>query len=235
MRVHLQNDILQNFPAASVHGVVFGQLDLFDEDVVGEWRAKAIQSLQDHQIHPELMTEVPAIQEWRDAYRNFGLKPSKYRSSIEQLLRRASKGEIIQTGIPLVDIYCYISIIGMAPMGAYDLRKTTGDISIRYTEPGEEFLPIGGSQILKSEPGIVAYADASGIICWAWNHRDSAHTCLSRETTTAIFFADSAAKDSYGRAEHGIDLLSEILSSAGCVKIHRFVLDHQKGETNFWV
>src|SRR5688572_30227829 len=36
----------------------------------------------------------PAVAPWREAYRAFGMKPSKYRSSIENLLRSARAGAV---------------------------------------------------------------------------------------------------------------------------------------------
>jgi lysyl-tRNA synthetase class 2 len=50
--------------------------------------------------------EIPALPEiapWREAYRAFGVKPSKYRSSIESLYRSAVSGSMRSIN-PLVDL-----------------------------------------------------------------------------------------------------------------------------------
>ena len=43
-------------------------------------------------IHDEDLAAHPAVAPWREAYRRFGVKPSRYRSSIESLLRSARAG-----------------------------------------------------------------------------------------------------------------------------------------------
>lgn len=230
MQVQCHKDIFQRFPTASIHGVVFEQLNLFDERKAEKYRSKAEQSIRERQNQPEMLLENPTIKEWREAYKNFGLKPSKFRSSIEQLYRRAMKGDVVKTGIPLVDAYCYVSLIEMAPMGGYDLSKTQGDIVMRYTISGETFTPIGSKEPMTTDAGIVAYVDEQGVICWGWNHRDSVRTCLDEGSEAAIFFADSSTEDSRQQAERAINLLRDAFASAGCIEKSRFVLDQHNHE-----
>src|SRR5687767_10009699 len=56
----------------------------------------------------------PAVAPWRQAYQAFGVKPSKYRSSIESLLRSA-RAQRIRSVNPLVDIYNAVSLRHMLP------------------------------------------------------------------------------------------------------------------------
>jgi DNA/RNA-binding domain of Phe-tRNA-synthetase-like protein len=230
MIVRCSHKLFEMFPGASIHGAVFEDVSRFGAESAECWKRKAQESLGKSGIKPELLVESPPIKEWRAAFQLFGVKPSKYRSSIEQLCRRALKGDIIQTKLSLVNLYCYVSLIQMVPMGGYDLRKVQGEISVRLTMQGEEFAAIGEHQPIKCDPGVVAYADDAGIICWAWNHRDAGRTCLDAETDKAIFFVDSAFHESRGRAAAAIDLLSEALSSVGATKVGAFVVDQQEND-----
>ncbi|MDE3107474.1 MAG: hypothetical protein KGJ42_04910, partial [Acidobacteriota bacterium] len=58
---------------------------------------------------------------WRDAYRAFGAKPQRTRSSLEALLRR------LPMGLPrvnrLTDMYNAISVIHQIPVGGEDLAN----------------------------------------------------------------------------------------------------------------
>jgi DNA/RNA-binding domain of Phe-tRNA-synthetase-like protein len=231
MKIHCDETIFKLFPEAGIHGVVVDGVDVLVPSVAEAWKLKALQNVQQRETRPELLVAEPEIQEWRNAYQKFGVKPSKYRSSIELLLKRALKGDLIQTRIPLVNLYCYVSIIGRVPMGAYDWTKLQDPISIRSSEAGEEFLGIGERQVWKSDPGMVVYSDQAGIICWAGNHRDSARTCLDQYTQKAIVFADSAVEESRTRAEEAIALLSEALAPSRCAVHSRFVLDRDNLET----
>lgn len=225
MIVRCEPELFEMFPDASVHGVVIEGVAEIDSAVAAPWKQKAIASVASSGFTSETVLESPAVKEWRNAFQRFGVKPSKYRSSIEQLYRRALKQEIIETSLPLVNLYCYVSLIEMVPMGAYDLEKVEGDIVIRLSKENETFLGIGDTTPLIANPGVVVYSDDGGIICWAWNHRDAARVSLSPNTNRAIFFADSSSHESESRAESAITLLAEAISATGPTQLKRFILN----------
>jgi lysyl-tRNA synthetase class 2 len=235
MRVRCEQELFEKFPGASIHGVVFDHLDMLKRGADRVWKGRALESVRESGISPEFLAEVPEIKAWRSAFQSFGLKPSKYRSSIEQLYRRALKGDLIETRLPLVNLYCYVSILHRAPMGAYDLEKTRGNICVRPARGGEEFMAIGEKQAAQCEAGVIVYADTEGIICWGWNHRDSARTCLGLDTHRAIFFADSSDTVTRRAAEEAINTLTAALVSYGCVKLTSFALDHGRCETELLI
>lgn len=232
MIVRCNQELFELFPEASVHGVVFEGVADFDPAVATLWKQKAIASLSASDITSESILESPAVKEWRNAFHRFGVKPSKYRSAIEALLRRALKQEIIETDLPLVNLYCYVSLIEMVPMGAYDLETVQGDIVIRLSKANEAFVGIGDASPLLANAGMVVYSDDGGIICWAWNHRDAARTALTRKTNKAIFFADSASHESESRADSAITLLADALSATGAIQVRRFMLTQSAGSVN---
>lgn len=225
MIIRCDEKLFEMFPEASVHAIVFDGVAEFDPAVAKLWKQKAVESVASSGITSESILDAPFVREWRNAFQRFGVKPSKYRSAIEQLYRRALKQEIIETSLPLVNLYCYVSLIEMVPMGAYDLDTVDGDITIRLSKENEAFLGIGDTEPLLSTPGVVVYSDDSGIICWAWNHRDAARVSLSPETDRAIFFADSASNESESRANSAMTLLAEALSATGAVELNRFTLN----------
>ena len=225
MIVRCDQELFEMFPEASVHGVVFEGVAEFDPAVGTLWKQKAIDSVSSSGFTSESILDSPVVKEWRSAFQKFGVKPGKYRSAIEQLFRRALKQEIIETSLPLVNLYCYVSLAEMVPMGAYDLEKVEGDIVIRFSEAGETFLGIGDKTPLIANPGVVVYSDDGGILCWAWNYRDAARTCLTPQTDRAIFFADSATHESEPRADSAITLLADAISATGAIKLTRFVLN----------
>lgn len=232
MIVRCEPELFEMFPEASVHAVVFEGVAEFDPAVAAQWKQKAIESVASSGFTSETVLDAPAVKEWRNAFQRFGVKPSKYRSSIEQLFRRALKQEIIETSLPLVNLYCYASLIEMVPMGAYDLETVKGDIVVRLSKENETFLGIGDGTPLIANPGVVVYSDDGGIICWAWNHRDAARVSLSPTTGRAIFFADSSSHESESRCESAITLLAEALSTTGTTQLNRFVLNRANPALN---
>jgi DNA/RNA-binding domain of Phe-tRNA-synthetase-like protein len=232
MHIRLNDDFLSHFPEASVHTLICEGVERIDEDIAERWKERAKAHVLASGIVPERLVENPEIREWRDAYSQFGLKPSKYRSSIEQLWKRALQGNLIQTPVKLVNLYCYASIIARAPMGGYDLDHIGDSLVLRLSRPGDEFLGIGEKQPWPVPAGAVIYADNTAVICFGWNHRDAACSSLRLNTHRAIFFADSSLKASRARAAAGIALLQEALGDAGCKLVFQTVLDAHKRDVH---
>jgi len=131
------------------------------------------------------MSAHPAVAPWREAYRAFGAKPAKFRSSIENLLRSARTGSI--RGInPLVDLYNTVSLRRMLPCGGEDLAAIRGDLLLTRAVGGEHFVPLGMEEEQPPSPGEVIYRDDLGVICRCWNWREADRTKLTADTTDAF-------------------------------------------------
>src|SRR4051812_16735070 len=76
------------------------------------------------------IAELPEVRVWREAYAVAGVKPSKYRSSIEALLRRAAKGAVPPV-LPLVDLYNAVSLRHRVPLGAADADLLRDPVALR--------------------------------------------------------------------------------------------------------
>jgi DNA/RNA-binding domain of Phe-tRNA-synthetase-like protein len=85
----------------------------------------------------------------------------------------------------------------LVPLGAYDVaRLPTPAIDVRIVRSSDEFRPLGAGAPDLEIPAVV-YASGSEVICYAWNHRDSATTCLVPETHDALFIGEALE-----RAQH---------------------------------
>lgn len=113
----------------------------------------------------------PAIAPWRAAYARFGVKPSKTRSSIENLLRSA-KAQRLRSVNPLVDLYNTVSLKHLLPAGGEDLAAVVGDIVLTRAVGDEDFVPLGGAAQEAPPAGAVIYRDDVGVICSCWNWRE---------------------------------------------------------------
>jgi DNA/RNA-binding domain of Phe-tRNA-synthetase-like protein len=131
------------------------------------------------------MATHPAIAPWREAYRAFGVKPAKFRSSIENLLRSAVAGRVGSIN-PLVDLYNTVSLTHFLPCGGEDLRAIAGPIRLTRAAGGEDFVPLGSAEPQPPQPGEVIYRDDVGVICRSWNWREAERTKLTAATTDAF-------------------------------------------------
>jgi DNA/RNA-binding domain of Phe-tRNA-synthetase-like protein len=133
---------------------------------------------------------LPSIAPWRAAYAHFGVKPSKTRSSIENLLRSAKAGRLRSIN-PLVDLYNSVSLAYQLPAGGEDLDAIVGDIVLTRAISDEHFVPLGSSEPEPTPVGAVIYRDDAGVICSCWNWREADRTKLTESTTRAVLVIES--------------------------------------------
>lgn len=132
----------------------------------------------------------PWVAPWREAYRAFGAKPSKYRSSIEGLLRSARGGGVRSVN-PLVDLYNTVSLRHGLPCGGEDMAAVRGDVRLTRAVEGEAFVPLGAAEPQPPAPGEVVYRDDLGVLCRAWNWRETDRTKLTEATRDALLVLEA--------------------------------------------
>jgi DNA/RNA-binding domain of Phe-tRNA-synthetase-like protein len=137
--------------------------------------------------------DLPQVAEWREAFRAFGAKPQRTRSSVEALLRR------LETGLPridrITDVYNAVSIACLLPVGGEDLARYAGPARLVRAAGDEDFdtFAAGEPVVEHPEPGEVIWRDDLGVTCRRWNWRQCARTRITDSTTTALFILDGLA------------------------------------------
>jgi DNA/RNA-binding domain of Phe-tRNA-synthetase-like protein len=199
------------FPEASIGIVVASGVDnRRNAAATREELASAIAAAR-VAIGDEDLATHPAVAPWRDAYRRFGMKPSRYRSSIENLLR-SLRGEGPRSINPLVDCYNAVSLRHFLPCGGEDLDTMRGDLRLTRAVGGESFVPLGANEEQPPEAGEVVYADDLGIVCRAWNWREAERTKLTEETTRAILVIEALPPRSPEDLRAACDELAALVS-----------------------
>lgn len=217
LRLAISDAVLKRFPEVQVGGFLIrgmrAAIHRLAEPVAGE----AIASLAAQGIGVENLSSEPRIREWRKAIGACGLKPSTYKSSPEQLASRVLRGKTISTSLPLVNLYTDVGIRHLTPAGGYDLERLPADaVELREARAGDSFRPLGaGSDSMPLSPSVVVYASASEVLCWAFNHRDSAVTCLRSDTNEALFLAEAVAEVHEAPLHAALDELSQRLRDSG--------------------
>lgn len=103
----------------AVDGLVPGPSDDASESLL-----KAAQTCAHETLERREVVDLPQVAAWREAYKSFGAKPQRTRSSLESLLRRAPSG--LPRVNRLTDIYNAISVLHQIPLGGEDLNGYTG-------------------------------------------------------------------------------------------------------------
>lgn len=219
MKLEIEKGIFEVFPAAKI-GWLLAEVKVEPSDAYVESMKKGlIGRLKDIGISQDTMMLHPDVAGWRDVYSKMGVKPSKYRSSLEALLRRTFKGEMWSVS-SVVDCYDCVSALNLLPMGAHDIEKLKGDMVLRFGREGEKFYPLGaGDSVIDVDTRNVLYADEDKVCCWLWNHRDTRDASLSESTKKALFLVDQAFDTEWKTVREGLDSLSSELEKIGCKMI----------------
>lgn len=216
MKISIKPEILENFPDAKI-----GWLRANIARADGAAHVRALKAgletqLREIGVSPETMMTHPDVRRWREVYSAMGVKPSKYRSSLEALLRRLFKGDLWEVS-PVVDCYDCVSALNLLPMGAHDVEKLRGGLTLRYAIDGEKFYPLGaGDAVIECAARQVVYADEEKICCWLWNYRDTRDASVGDGTEEALFLVDCAFETEWRSVEEGLSALAAELSAIGC-------------------
>jgi DNA/RNA-binding domain of Phe-tRNA-synthetase-like protein len=187
------SEISRDFPEVSVAVVLCADL------VVSPRRSAALQALVAEREQAARaswrgreLSDIPGIAAWRRAYRQFGIKKTSYRSSVERLVKNALAGTPLPEINAFVDAYNVVSLAHVLPAGADDLDRVAGDLSFRYSRPGDDFRDMGASDesgqplFDPPKPGEVVYADAEKVLCRRWNWRQDARSVIGPGTKWAV-------------------------------------------------
>jgi DNA/RNA-binding domain of Phe-tRNA-synthetase-like protein len=210
--------LFETFPDLTVFAVrVAGMKQALANGNASQVLAEAISNCT---VDPEMVAEDTMVAAWREAYGLMGVKPSKFRSSIEALLRRASKRAELELPVGSVNLYNACSISHRAALGAYDAAKLpSGSLELRRARPAtDRFEPLGAeASAFPLTPGLVVYAAGDDVLCWGFNSRDSKLSALDENSDAGIFFAEAAKAVHVAPAQAALEMLKEHFASWGAV------------------
>jgi DNA/RNA-binding domain of Phe-tRNA-synthetase-like protein len=158
--------------------------------------------------------DVPELGVWRETYRQFGVKKTSFRSSVERLVKKARQGGELPHVNTLVDVYNLISLRYRMPLGADDLDKLVSPVGYRFARTNDSFIPLGEPADVEDppQPGEVVYADAGHVLCRRWNWLQDARSAITAETTRALMNVEAIEPASAARVEEATASLAELLA-----------------------
>ena len=142
---------------------------------------------------------MPEVAAWRRVYSQMGLKPTKYRSASEALLRRFKREGDLPRLHPLVDLCNAISLAYALPVAVFDLERVEQFIEVRPASGVEQYLSFQ-EEIEHPEAGEIIFADAAGHAhARRWTFRQSRRSVVESGTKKVIIVSEgvheAAGKD----------------------------------------
>ncbi len=172
----------------------------------------------------ETLAEHPTIKGWRDAFRAVGINPSKFRSSIEALLRRVARGDDLLFGKPLIDLGTAVSLRTQRPVGMHTLDdpafSTSVALDLRFADGGETFTDFSGN-IGEPDPGELVYSAGSTVLTRRWVWRQGQFGSITSTAHRLAINVDSIT----GEDEEAVNLCQVLLAACGATDLTTHRLD----------
>ena len=207
--------------------VVSGADNAVETSGLEQQTSQIVESIRE-KFSSETLSQQPKIAAWRDAFRQFGVKAKDYPSSIEALYKRILRGQDLGTINPLVDIYNYISLKYMLPVGGEDLDAMQGDFELTYATDNEVPVTVlGKDEAQAPRPGEVLYKDDLGAICRRWCWREVARTILTEHTKNCVLVLEAIGPFADTDLTQAQDELARLVAQYCHSETKSFVLDKQ--------
>ena len=130
------------------------------------WRKEKVQELitkyKDYDIKNDKV-----IEGFYELHTSVGVPRRKNLPASENLIKLLTKREELVSINKAVDIYNILSIESKLCLGAHDINKVSGNVSLKITDGTEKFLPLGSEELKPINPGEYSFVDDDNdVICW---------------------------------------------------------------------
>lgn len=149
---------------------------------------------------------------YRDAFREIGINPNKFMSSIEAMLTRVSKKKGLPSISPIVDIGNAMSLKYYLPMGAHDIDTIAPqDVEVRFSREGDKFIPFGETEAEILDKGELVYAVGDKVRTRRWIWRQSEEGKIVPSTKNIFFPIDGFKNSNYDNLMKAREELANLL------------------------
>lgn len=231
MKFKIDSKIFENFPELNIGIVTVKGIDNTgsNEEIMNLIREKENQIRET--FNTETLSQNPKIDAWRKAYSSFGAKPKKYKCSVENLYRMILQGIELRHINKIVDIYNYISIKHIIPVGGDDINKIDGNITLKFAKGNEPFVELNSEETKNPKEGEVVYVDDKEVLCRRWNWRECDKSKMTEETKNVALVVEGLPPVTKEEIRQIIDELSDLIQKFCHGDIKTFILDSSAPET----
>ncbi len=153
------------------------------------------------------------MRDYETLNREYGVSPDEVVDSVTALIKYLQETKSLPKGLPIVDLYNYVSALTGISIGIHDIDKIDGYPRLTILEKDTHFNDISTGADTIARKGEYAYVDDTGILC-RLNVKQSKRTMITSKTKKylAIFMGTEQNKDKLRVAE---DLLSKLIVEYG--------------------
>lgn len=153
----------------------------------------------------------PVLAGYRALHQAFAVPTRKLVSAPETLVRFVEKRGDIPRILPLVDLYNAVSLETGLALGAHDLRRIEGDVSLRLTTGTERYQPVGSPAPEPVRAGEYGYIDDANEVLCRLEVRQVEKTKVTAATTDLFLIVQGNPATSAEQVIAGHDRLLALL------------------------
>lgn len=180
-------------------------------------------------FNADQVRDMPNVAFYREILTKAGINPNKFAPSVEAMFKRILKGGSLPVINALVDLCNAVSIEQAISLGAHDLKDIHEDLSVRFSRPGDIFLPFGSTEYEAVDDGEMVFTSGNVVQTRKWIWRQSELGKTTPESRD-IFFQLVGFDASLDRAMAEIERLVEDRFQGGC---QAFIVDAARPSIEF--
>ncbi len=233
MKFKIDPKIFEKFPGLTIGVVICKNLNNSGTQEEVQKKIREQENNIRAKYNTETLSQTPRIDVWRKTYSAFGAKPKENKSSVENLYRLVLQGVNLRHINKLVDIYNFISIKHMVPVGGEDIDKIEGNVVLTFAEPNEPaVLLLGDKEPRQPHAGEVIYKDNISAICRRWNWREADRTKFTEDTKNCFLVIEGLLPVTKQEIEYAAKELNDLVQKFCCGNITYKILDEKQPETD---
>ena len=166
-----------------------------------DWRKNQVINLIDKYKDYDIKSD-KVIEGFYSLHQKVGVPRRKNLPASENLIKLLSKREELIEINKAVDIYNIISIDSKLCLGAHDIDKIGGNVTLKITSGTENFIPLGAKEPKPINPGEYSFVDDEGdVICWL-DIRQVDKTKVTEESKNILYFIIVNEENTYDDLEN---------------------------------
>ncbi|MBP5605483.1 MAG: hypothetical protein J6X60_08065 [Ruminiclostridium sp.] len=169
----------------------------------------------------------PILEGFNILHDNVGVKRRKNIPASENLIRLLLKNHGMIFINRAVDIYNIVSIETKLALGAHNIDKVVGNVTLRFTDGSEKFIPLGQEQPVPVAPHEYCYCDDDNEVLCRLEIRQVNKTRVDEQTRNIFYIVqgNEATPDSLLRdgAERIISLTEKYCGGSGRIVVPQII------------
>lgn len=185
MKFYVENTVLES-DVKILFAVVKGVDNTRESAQWQEYRTEKLKGLYEQYKDLDVHSD-PILEGYNILHDNTGVKRRKNIPASENLIKLLVKHQDMFYINLAVDIYNIISLESKLALGAHNMNKVDGNVTLRFTDGTERFVPIGQSEPITVKPHEYSYCDDNNEVLCRLEIRQVEKTKVD-ENTKNIFY-----------------------------------------------